>query len=56
MIVKTGIDGADAVRESCSGMEIGGKKLRTTLVSGSIGKLKRRVVGGETTEDAKVPK
>lgn len=55
LIVKTGISGADAVRESCPGMVVGGKKLRTTLVSGSIGKLKRRIEEGGTTEDGKVP-
>jgi hypothetical protein len=55
LIVKTGVEGADAIRESCLGMEVGGKRLRTTLVSGSIGKLKRRVEGGGTTEVGKVP-
>ena len=42
LIAKTDVEGAAEIREECPQLVLGGKRLRTELVSGCIGKLKRR--------------
>jgi len=54
LIVKTDVEGAAETRERCPELKVGGKPLRTTLVSGSIGKLKRRVRGGRADVNVEV--
>ena len=48
LIVKTNVEGAAQIREGSAELRVGGKRLRTSLTSGSIGKLKRRAAKGGT--------
>jgi hypothetical protein len=48
LIAKTNVEGAVEIRGCSADLLVGGKRLRTSLTSGSIGKLKRRVKGGGT--------
>jgi len=53
-IVKTDWKSAAEMRESFSEVEIGGKRVRSVLTSGCIGKLKKRVRERAASADAKV--
>jgi hypothetical protein len=55
VIVKTTNFVAPLLRETRGELLPDGKQLVTILTSGSIGKLKSRTSGGETTKDGKVP-
>ena len=55
LIVKTDRAAAEDIRESLSEAAFGGKRVRTVLTSGNIGKLKRRVQRSSAREDVKVP-
>jgi hypothetical protein len=55
VIVKTTNSVAPLLREMSGELHLGGKQLVAMLTSGSIGKLKSRASGSETTEDGKVP-
>lgn len=46
LIAKTDLGGAAEIRGRCPELNVGGRRLTTTLVSGSIGKLKRRAEKG----------
>ena len=54
-IVKTTSSVVPLLREMSGELHLGGKRLMTVLTSGSIGKLKSRASGSETTRDGKVP-
>jgi hypothetical protein len=55
VIVKTTNSLAPLLRQTSGELRPGGKRLVTVLTSGSIGKLKSRASGSETTKDGKVP-
>ncbi len=55
VIVKTTNAVAPLLREMSGELHLGGKRLVTVLTSGSIGKLKSRASGSETTKDGEVP-
>jgi hypothetical protein len=55
LIVKTTKTVAPLLRESSGKIILGGKAFASVLTSGSIGKLKRRASGSETTGNGKIP-
>lgn len=55
LIVKTDRAVAEAIRESLAAATFDGTRVKTVLTSGNIGKLKRRVQGSSSRDDAKVP-
>ncbi|MDG6901058.1 MAG: hypothetical protein JRM80_03770 [Nitrososphaerota archaeon] len=55
LIVKTDRAVAEEIRASLDGAAFGGVPVKTVLMSGNIGKLKRRVEGSSAREDVKVP-
>ena len=54
-IVRTTAEVASEMRERSGSLSVAGNRVAMALMSGGIGKLKRRAAGSGTTKDGEVP-